>query len=136
MSRSKKMWCDGVKKRANFECKICGYRGIDLHAHHLYSKSLFPEYAIEYWNGVALCKDCHRAFHSEYGTQCTEEDFAKFFTDYRKSRIKRVENLLKTCGKLLSYQHEEFTPVENPKVINRLLTSYQHLKLMFINMLA
>lgn len=47
-------------------CAKCGSVD-DLHAHHIFSKTLFPERSRLFSNGVALCGDCHRQFHSRFG---------------------------------------------------------------------
>lgn len=69
-------------------CQICGSRE-KLQAHHINSKSYFPELAYDLDNGVALCSDnkktgnrCHIVYHTRFhqGTRykCTRKDWERF----------------------------------------------------------
>ncbi len=56
-----KVWRDKVKKKDGFKCAICGIKTRDqLEAHHIRRHSRFPEFGRETWNGVTLCRDCHK----------------------------------------------------------------------------
>lgn len=70
------------------KCQICGSRE-KLQAHHLNSKSYFPEEAYDVSNGVTLCGDdkktgnkCHITFHTKFKQtfrhKCTRKDWARF----------------------------------------------------------
>ncbi len=70
------------------KCRVCGSRE-DLEAHHLNSKSYYPEQAYRLKNGITLCgsnkKDgsiCHRTFHiifmQGFRKKCTVRDWNRF----------------------------------------------------------
>lgn len=69
-------------------CQVCGSRE-ELEAHHLNSKSYFPEQAYDLDNGIALCgnykktgQDCHTRFHAMFmqghRKKCTTKDWTRF----------------------------------------------------------
>jgi len=70
-------------------CQLCGKRN-KLQAHHIFSKSYFPELAYDLNNGVALCgsgNQCHVAFHTKFKKstrhKCTREDWERFVILYK-----------------------------------------------------
>lgn len=69
-------------------CAICGSRD-KLQAHHINSKSYFPEQALDLDNGITLCSSdkrkghrCHIAFHTmfkqSFRHKCTRKDWERF----------------------------------------------------------
>lgn len=69
-------------KRDNYTCQIChDGKGGNLEAHHLESWDANIEKRFDLNNLVTLCKDCHKAFHKEYGfgnnTKTQYNDFIK-----------------------------------------------------------
>ncbi len=58
---SHKEWKARVRARDAWTCRICGYKGANLHVHHTRRFSRYPEWAEEDWNGITLCEDCHKA---------------------------------------------------------------------------
>lgn len=58
------VWAKTIKKLDNNMCKLCDSTK-NLHAHHIYPKSLFPELALDLDNGVTLCHDCHWGIHGK-----------------------------------------------------------------------
>ena len=61
--RTLKAWAHQVKSRDNNSCSVCG-SSEDLHAHHIFPKSIFPERALLIDNGVTLCETHHKEHHS------------------------------------------------------------------------
>jgi 5-methylcytosine-specific restriction endonuclease McrA len=59
-------WRWSVLLRDNFTCQRCGKRS-DLEAHHIVPYHENKELATDVNNGLTLCKDCHKAHHSENG---------------------------------------------------------------------
>jgi hypothetical protein len=59
-------WRWSVLLRDNFTCQKCGKRA-DLEAHHIVPYHENKELATDVNNGLTLCKDCHKAHHSENG---------------------------------------------------------------------
>jgi len=67
------IWARLVKERDGHKCAECGYQGIpgkrDVDAHHVIPKATHPELATVLFNGVTLCKPCHKEIH--FGTHRT-----------------------------------------------------------------
>lgn len=67
-------------------CQLCGARkDAKLQAHHIFSKSYFPELAYDLENGITLCSvgnACHSRFHNMFmqGTRrkCDRKDWDRF----------------------------------------------------------
>ncbi len=67
-------WKQYCKKRDNYTCQCCGSkRNIVVHHKNGYYK--FPTLRTAKSNGVVLCEECHRLYHSEYGRYAEEGDF-------------------------------------------------------------
>lgn len=60
-------WRNNIFQRDLYTCKKCGIVGSDLNAHHIKSWDSFVDGRFELNNGVTLCTECHRNFHSQYG---------------------------------------------------------------------
>ena len=59
-------WREGVFKRDDYQCQMCGTKGSPLEAHHIRPKYKFPELTLEKDNGIALCKECHQTRVTRY----------------------------------------------------------------------
>lgn len=57
------IWRDEVYKRDYWTCRLCGYEGDYIVAHHLKLFSDFPELRFSIDNGVTLCRSCHNKVH-------------------------------------------------------------------------
>ena len=73
-------WSKQVMERDNYTCQVCGdNKGGNLNAHHLNGWNAFPEQRFDLDNGVTLCNDCHKDFHSQYGYgDNTREQFDEY----------------------------------------------------------
>ena len=73
-------WSQQIMKRDNYTCQICGdNKGGNINAHHLNGWNAFPEQRFDLDNGVTLCTDCHKDFHSQYGYgDNTREQFDEY----------------------------------------------------------
>lgn len=56
-----------VMEHDNYTCQMCGRRGGDLAVHHLNGYHWDVENRYNVKNGVTLCEECHKEFHSKYG---------------------------------------------------------------------
>ena len=74
------VWSQRVLYSDNYTCQVCGdNQGGNLNAHHLNGWNAFPEQRFDLDNGVTLCTDCHKDFHSEYGYgDNTREQFDEY----------------------------------------------------------
>jgi 5-methylcytosine-specific restriction endonuclease McrA len=52
-------WAIAVKKRDNFRCVFCGSEQ-NLEAHHIYSFASFRELRFDLFNGLTVCRECHK----------------------------------------------------------------------------
>lgn len=43
------------------------------HVHHVYPFEQYPEYALESWNLISLCQQCHNKMHDRDTHELTEE---------------------------------------------------------------
>jgi 5-methylcytosine-specific restriction endonuclease McrA len=55
-------WALDVKARDQC-CVKCGFREL-LEAHHVYPKGKYPELRLVLENGLTLCWNCHKSWHS------------------------------------------------------------------------
>lgn len=60
-------WARLVKERDGFQCRLCGRKGGNLNAHHIYAWNKYPEYRFDISNGITLCSQMHHNFHRAYG---------------------------------------------------------------------
>ena len=76
--------------RYQHKCVICETED-NLHVHHLQSYRDFPELRLDVINGIVLCSQHHRKFHSEYGNKdFTRDDFIEFYIN----KLEEIENVL------------------------------------------
>lgn len=74
-------WRKVVYKRDGYACVYCGdSAGGNLVAHHLNSYHWDKKGRVDIENGVTLCENCHKSFHTAYGyKENTKEQFNEFF---------------------------------------------------------
>lgn len=66
--------------RDNFTCQCCGATNCKLNVHHLNGYDWYIEGRIDDTNGISLCENCHKNFHSIYGYgNNTKEQFEEWF---------------------------------------------------------
>ena len=79
-------------------CQCCGSNE-DLEVHHLFPFKSYNSLGADTKNGVALCKECHTQYHSQYGTKKNNNPvtFAQFLRDYGMSpQTKLPDNVFDT----------------------------------------
>lgn len=74
-----KKWMKVVYRRDNWSCKICGYKGKKIVAHHIKTYLHFPSQRFEINNGITLCRACHCRLHTIYRNVT---DFTEILNDY------------------------------------------------------
>ena len=57
------IWRKEIYKRDGWTCRLCGYKGKDIVAHHIKLFSEFPELRFSVDNGITLCRKCHIRIH-------------------------------------------------------------------------
>lgn len=82
-------WRNQVYKRDNYTCQCCGSnQGGNLNAHHLYSYDKYKCLRTVVENGVTLCEDCHKEFHSIYGYgENTLEQYNEFINNKDNEKV-------------------------------------------------
>jgi len=60
---------DNPTRLENF-CEIC-HSTTSLHCHHILPQKLYPEFALDPDNGIALCSECHTKYGHTKGTECS-----------------------------------------------------------------
>ena len=74
-----RLWRESVFARDNWTCQKCEEVGGTIHPHHIKGFAQYPELRFAIDNGITLCIDCHRLFHTIYGTKdINEEQIVEF----------------------------------------------------------
>jgi len=71
----KPSWRKQVLKEG--KCACCG-GDKHLEAHHIFAKANYPELMDDVDNGIALCKWCHKKYHSYYGNDANPVTLINF----------------------------------------------------------
>lgn len=88
-----KQWAKDVKIRDNFTCQVCNKYRSKLCSHHLMSYLTNPELRFDLDNGVCLCIECHRDFHSKY---TNKNNTKQQFEEYKF--FKNLHNIISMNG--------------------------------------
>ena len=67
---------DSILRRDSYTCQLCKRYGRMTgagHVHHVYPFEQYPEYALESWNLISLCQQCHNKMHDRDTHELTEE---------------------------------------------------------------
>jgi hypothetical protein len=73
-SRHKK-WAIKILEINGRMCEKCGETKKKLHAHHVDSYARNPSKRYRIDNGIPLCFECHKKYHSLYGIEAKRKDF-------------------------------------------------------------
>ena len=100
-------------------CQCCGTNE-NLEVHHALAFKTYNPLGADTKNGIVLCYDCHKKYHSFYGTNGKTNNpitLAKFLRDYGISMQSRLSNLTfkkdipKSITHEIKYLQEEFAGV-------------------------
>lgn len=80
-------WRNAVYVRDNYICQCCGNnKGGNLNAHHLNGYAWCKDERLDVNNGITLCEECHKLFHSLYGRgNNTLEQFIEFIKNKKNT---------------------------------------------------
>lgn len=80
-----KSFVKAVLKRDNYTCQCCNRNShqTKMVVHHKDGYNWCVEKRTDVTNGVTLCEDCHKLFHSMYGVgKNTEQQYSEFINNY------------------------------------------------------
>lgn len=89
-------WRNEVYQRDDYTCQKCGKRGGNINAHHINGYSWDRKNRLNINNGITLCEECHKEYHTTYGFVNSKAiDFLSFIKSYVNTEvIERVKKLL------------------------------------------
>lgn len=102
-----------AKDRAKGKCqvslqKVTPAQPFDLHAHHLFDKSTYPDWAAQQDNLLVMHEDLHDGFHKWHGSgSCEPKDFVEYLTtveSWRFSKDSQIQHLHKLINRLEKVQ--------------------------------
>ena len=83
-----------VLRRDGFTCQCCGATNCKLNVHHLNGYDWYIEGRIDDTNGISLCENCHKNFHSIYGYgNNTKEQFEEWI-GYLLDNFKKYDGVI------------------------------------------
>lgn len=72
-------WASLVKQKDHFQCQICNRKNCYIESHHILNWADYPDERYSISNGITLCSECHKAYHSVAGHRfTTQESFDEF----------------------------------------------------------
>lgn len=88
-----KTWRMSIFKKSNFKCERCGIlssKGIPLNAHHIYDWKNHIELRFDIDNGITLCENCHRIFHSKFKSPNNYDQIILFLKEFQNNHEENV----------------------------------------------
>lgn len=82
-------WREALIAASN-ECYVCGSKE-HLHAHHIDSYSYFPDKRYKVDNGIILCSEHHKMYHTSYNRSYRVKTTRKNFNNYLELLTKQGE---------------------------------------------
>ena len=83
-----------VLRRDGFTCQCCGATDCRLNVHHLDSYDWCIDKRLDDTNGISLCENCHKNFHSIYGYgNNTKQQFEEWF-GYLLDNFKKYDGVI------------------------------------------
>ena len=62
-------WASYIKNRDHYKCRKCNLHvnnSKNLEAHHLFSFAKYPLLRYFTWNGISVCKPCHKKLDQQH----------------------------------------------------------------------
>ena len=85
-------WRTAVLENASEFCEVCGTQDESLEAHHLLPFSTHPDDRLDEYNGMCLCKSCHKALHHKVGLEpCDRETVHDILEDYYHDKFTQAQ---------------------------------------------
>ncbi len=79
-----KMWREKVLERDGHQCRKCR-DDRSLNTHHIVNFTKMSVLNTTVSNGITLCRDCHRTFHSRYGLKNNSQEQIQEFLNLTNS---------------------------------------------------
>lgn len=96
-----------VLNRDNFTCYCCGEKEGRMEVHHLDGYDWCKEKRTDETNGITLCKNCHKNFHSNYGMgNNTKEQFEEWI-GHTLEELKKYDGKLPTAKKIYCLEEDK-----------------------------
>jgi hypothetical protein len=81
-------WRTSIFARDDYTCLTCNQRGYSLNAHHLDGYHWCVNKRFDSSNGITLCGDCHRKFHSKYSNRNnTSAQFIEWLNEINPEKV-------------------------------------------------
>lgn len=90
-------WQKFIVKRDNLICQCCKFKfknAIGTRCHHLDNYKHNIELRHDINNGILLCDDCHKNFHSVYGFKVDKEHFFEYMSANCMKNFSSLEQIL------------------------------------------
>lgn len=93
-----------ILARDNYTCQCCGKKSGRLNVHHLDGYDWCVEKRTDDTNGITLCRNCHKNFHSIYGSGGnTKEQFIEWFQK-TLPKLKKYNGSITSARKIYCYE--------------------------------
>lgn len=95
-----------VLKRDNYTCQCCGMTDCRLVVHHLNGYDWCVDGRTKDSNGISLCDNCHKSFHSHYGYGSNTKEQFEEWLGYSILILESYNGELPTVRKLYDIEEE------------------------------
>jgi 5-methylcytosine-specific restriction endonuclease McrA len=97
-----------VLSRDNYTCQCCGSKvSGDANVHHLDGYNWCIEKRTDETNGITLCENCHKNFHSIYGRGYNTKEQYEEWIGYALNELKKYNGILPTARKVYCFEEDK-----------------------------